>query len=92
MEKLKGQIQAVLSEKEISPDLSLIELINQRIQPPVDVTAEDIYIRAMYLVSDQVNSYGGRFPKEEQEQIAGVSREVAMRAATAALVRKGVMK
>ncbi|MCI0531011.1 MAG: hypothetical protein L0Y74_03565 [candidate division Zixibacteria bacterium] len=70
MEKLRGQIQAVLSEKEISPDISLIELINQRIQPPVDVTADDVYIRAMYLVSDQVNSYGGRFPKEEQEQIA----------------------
>ena len=70
MQKLKGQIQAVLSEKEISPDEGLVELINTRIKPPVSVTAEEVYVRAMYLVSDQVNSYGGRFPIEEQAKIA----------------------
>lgn len=70
MEKLKGQIQAVLSEKEISPDEYLVQLINTRIKPPVPVTPEDVFIRAMYLVSDQVNSYGGRFPVDEQMKIA----------------------
>ena len=69
MEKLKGQIQAVLSEKEISPDEGLVNLINIRIKPPVPVTSDDVYIRAMYLVSDQVNSYGGRFPLDEQKRI-----------------------
>lgn len=70
MEKLKGQIQAVLSETEISPDETLVNLINARIKPPVPVTAEEVYIRAMYLVSDQVNSYGGRFPVQEQIKLA----------------------
>jgi len=70
MQKLKGQIQAVLSEKEISPDEGLVELINTRIKPPVSVTIDEVHIRAMYLVSDQVNSYGGRFPIEEQAKIA----------------------
>jgi len=69
MEKLKGQIQAVLSEREISPDQDLVSLINTRLTPPVPVTSDDVYIRAMYLVSDQVNSYGGRFPLDEQKRI-----------------------
>ena len=66
MQKLKGQIQAVLSEKEISPDEGLVELINTRIKPPVSVTAEEVYVRAMFLVSDQVNSYGGGGSLEEE--------------------------
>ncbi len=70
MENLKGQIRAVLSEKEISPDETLVNLINARIKPPVPVTADQVYIRAMYLVSDQINSYGGRFPLDEQMRIA----------------------
>jgi|GEM_PF-1710638 len=69
MEKLKGQIQAELSEKEISPDDGLVSLINARIKPPVPVTSDDVFIRAMYLVSDQVNSYGGKFPLDEQKRI-----------------------
>jgi len=70
MKKLLGQIQAELAEKEeqVSPDL--ISLINARIKPPVPVTAEDIFIRAMYLISDKVNSYGGCFPQEEHPLLA----------------------
>ena len=29
------------------------------------LNAEEIYVRSMYIVSDRVNSYGGRFPAEE---------------------------
>lgn len=70
MKKLLGQIQTELSEKEeqVSPDL--ISLINARIKPPVPVTAEEIFIRAMYLISDRVNSYGGCFPQEEHPHLA----------------------
>jgi hypothetical protein len=37
--------------------------------PPQPVTGDDIYVRAMYIVSDQINSYGGRFPIEEHPRL-----------------------
>ncbi len=43
--------------------------INENIKPPEAITPDDIYIRAMYLLSDQVNSYGGRFPVDEHDCI-----------------------
>ena len=70
MKKLLGQVQAELSEKEEQVPPDLISLINARIKPPVLVTAEDIFIRAMYLISDKVNSYGGCFPQEEHPHLA----------------------
>ena len=70
MKKLLGQIQAQLSEKEENISDDLIFLINSRIQPPVPVTPEDVYVRAMYLISDKVNSYGGCFPQEEHPHLA----------------------
>ena len=70
MKKLLGQVQAELSEKEEQVPPDLISLINARIKPPVLVTAEDIFIRAMYLISDNVNSYGGCFPQEEHPHLA----------------------
>ena len=76
MEELLGKIEAKLQEnsvgytggEEISDEL--IFLINSRIKPPKPVTKEDVYIRTMFLVSDEVNSYGGRFPIEELPKIA----------------------
>jgi len=47
----------------------LIELINDRINPPAPLTLDDVHIRAMRLVSDEVNDHGGRFPREEHERI-----------------------
>lgn len=70
MKKLLGQVQTELSEKEEQPSADLISLINSRIKPPVPVTAEEIFIRAMYLISDKVNSYGGCFPQEEHPHLA----------------------
>jgi hypothetical protein len=76
MEELFGKIEARLQEnsvgctgeEEISDEL--IFLINSRIKPPKPVTKEDVYVRTMFLVSDEVNSYGGRFPIKELPMIA----------------------
>ncbi|MCJ7496933.1 MAG: hypothetical protein MUO78_02190 [candidate division Zixibacteria bacterium] len=70
MENLLGRVEAYLSEIEIEVSDDLIFLINSRIKPPVPVKKEDIYIRAMYLVSDQVNSFGGCFPLDEHPKLA----------------------
>jgi hypothetical protein len=70
MENLLGRVEAFLSEKEIEVSDELVFLINTRIKPPVPVNKEDIYIRAMYLVSDQVNSFGGCFPLDEHLKLA----------------------
>ena len=70
MENLLGKIEACLAEKEIEVSDDLVFLINARIKPPLPVKKEDVYIRAMYLVSDQVNSFGGCFPLEEHPKLA----------------------
>jgi hypothetical protein len=70
MEELLGKIEARLQEKEEEISDGLIFLINSQIKPPKPVTKEDVYIRTMFLVSDEVNSYGGRFPIEELPNIA----------------------
>jgi hypothetical protein len=65
MENLIGKITAELIAKEATLPEGLIDSINNNIHPPQPVVADDIYIRAMYIVSDQVNSYGGKFPADE---------------------------
>jgi len=70
MENLLGKIEACLAEKEIEVSDELVFLINTCIKPPLPVKKEDLYIRAMYLVSDQVNSFGGCFPLEEHPRLA----------------------
>ena len=70
MENLIGKFEAFLSEKEIQVTDDLIFLINTLINPPLQVKKEDIYVRAMYLVSDQVNSFGGCFPVSEHSKLA----------------------
>ncbi|MCJ7508919.1 MAG: hypothetical protein MUO85_09360, partial [candidate division Zixibacteria bacterium] len=67
--ELFGLLEASLAEKEISPSDDLVDLINKRINPPKPVTKDEVYIRTMFLVSDQINSYGGRFPQEELAKI-----------------------
>ena len=46
-----------------------IKIINDVINPPTKLRKEDIYVRAMYLVSDEINSFGGRFPIEELDRL-----------------------
>lgn len=48
----------------------MVFLINSRIRPPRPVSGEQIFIRTMFLVSDEINSYGGRFPLEELHRLA----------------------
>ncbi len=68
-----GRITARLvqpADEVFSPDL--VELINKNINPPTAVTKSDVYIGAMYVVSDEVNSFGGRFPVEEHKHLASL--------------------
>ena len=66
-----GRITAHLADPvETTVAANLIELINQNINPPSPIVETDVYIRAMYVVSDEVNSFGGRFPVEEHEQLS----------------------
>jgi len=43
----------------------LVSRINERIKPPRPVTAENVNIRAMYLVNDKINTHGGRFRRAD---------------------------
>jgi len=65
-----GRVIARLAEpaEELPPEL--VNLINKNIKPPTTVTAGEVYVRAMYIVSDQVNSFGGRFPGDEHTRLA----------------------
>ena len=65
-----GRITVELAESvaEVGPEL--VKMINENVSPPVAVTATDVHVRAMHIVSDEVNSYGGRFPAEELPRLA----------------------
>jgi hypothetical protein len=65
-----GRLTAMLADLPASPSTRFVDIINQRVEPDRPVTAEQIYVGAMYLVSDEVNSFGGRFPVEEHQRIA----------------------
>ena len=69
MGDLSGYLTAKLAEKTEIYDGGLIEEINRSIQPPRPVGAGDVHIRAMYIVSDQVNGQGGRFADEELDRL-----------------------
>ena len=65
-----GRITARLADPTEPVAANLVDLINRNINPPTPVTASDVFIRAMYVVSDEVNSFGGRFPPEEHSRLA----------------------
>ncbi len=69
MENLSGCLMARLAEKDEQYESHLIDEINRQIKPPRPVAAKDIHIRAMYIVSDQVNSQGGCFAEEEFDRL-----------------------
>ncbi len=65
-----GKITAHLAETiDKIPD-ELAALINQNVKPPQPISAADIYVRAMFVVSDEINSFGGRFPADEHVRLA----------------------
>ncbi|NOY89319.1 MAG: hypothetical protein GXO93_08035, partial [FCB group bacterium] len=65
METSFGRITAHLLEPTQERQQQLVPLINKNINPPDPVRESDVYIRAMYIVSNEVNSFGGRFPEDE---------------------------
>ena len=65
-----GRITARLAEPIVSAPPDLVDRINRNIGPPAPVRADDVHIRAMFIVSDQVNSFGGCFPLEEHRHLA----------------------
>jgi len=65
-----GRITAHLADPVENRLKELVQAINNNIAPPAAVTEEDVYIRAMYIASDEVNSFGGRFPSDELEHLA----------------------
>ncbi len=67
-----GKITAHLAEPIEKISEAIISLINENIKPPNPVGAGDVYVRAMYVVSDEVNSFGGRFPAEEHARLASL--------------------
>lgn len=66
---LYGRLSVSLVEERDYKSDNFAEIINNVVCPPVRVAADDIQVRAIYLVSDQVNSYGGRFPKDELQNL-----------------------
>lgn len=58
----------------LNPDAAVayahqLHLINERIDPPVPLTAKDVHIRTLRLISDEINDHGGRFPRDEHEHL-----------------------
>lgn len=47
----------------------LVRLINENVNPPTPIVVDDVYIRAMYIVSNKTNNFGGRFPVEEHDRL-----------------------
>ena len=67
-----GRITATLAEpsEQLTPEL--MGLLNDNISPPAPLAETDVCIRAMYIVSDEINSYGGRFPVEEHDHLGNL--------------------
>lgn len=72
MKELIGKISAQLSFEDKNNQEGLIDLVNSNIQPPDKLTADMIHIRALYIASDQINSYGGRFPADDHDHLANL--------------------
>jgi hypothetical protein len=66
LEKLTEILVGSLSLGSLDNRLAfLVERINDVIKPPRKATADNVNIRAMYVVNDLVNSHGGRFRSED---------------------------
>lgn len=65
-----GRITARLTEPDEPIPDGLVQQINRNVRPPDPLGPNDVYIRSMYIVSDRVNSFGGRFPEEEHQRLA----------------------
>jgi len=71
MMTIKALQTTELSASVINKDLqTYVDLINRNIKPPVPLEASQVIIRAMYIVSDAINSYQGRFDRSDLPAIA----------------------
>lgn len=52
---------------EISPETAIT--INEVVSPIKPVKPDDVYVRAMFVTSDRLNSQGGRFQRDEIEEL-----------------------
>lgn len=66
---LIGRLSAHPDSKTSVAANELVALINARIQPPEPLTAGQIHVRSLRLVSDEMNDHGGRFPREEHQRV-----------------------
>lgn len=62
-----AELSATIIDKNLE---RYVELINSNIKPPVRVKASDVIIRAMYIISDGINLFGGRFDRADLPAIA----------------------
>lgn len=65
-----SRLTAALCDYDIKRKEELVDLINKNVNPPEKVTSEMVHVRAMYLVSDKINSYGGKFDYPELNSLA----------------------
>ncbi len=71
MEKINALQTAELSAAVVNNNFErYVDLINENIKPPVPVTVDNVIIRAMYIISDETNSYGGKFDRSDLPDIA----------------------
>jgi hypothetical protein len=69
MKTLLGRLSAQPTESGNQPSDEMIALINARIAPPQPLRADQVHLRSVRLVSDEVNDHGGRFPADEHERL-----------------------
>jgi hypothetical protein len=69
MTTLIGQLSAQPTKSGNQPPDEMIALINARIAPPQPLRADQVHVRSVRLVSDEVNDHGGRFPADEHERL-----------------------
>ncbi|MEZ5360154.1 MAG: hypothetical protein R3F48_15160 [Candidatus Zixiibacteriota bacterium] len=72
MTNLSGQLTARLADEHETYERHLIDEINNRVKPPQPLTADDVHIRAMYIVSDTINSQGGKFEEPEIDELVSM--------------------
>ncbi|HXF49632.1 MAG TPA: hypothetical protein VNL73_09460 [Verrucomicrobiae bacterium] len=62
--------ETALLAPESNAEAELVELINQKVKPNKPLEGKEVFIRKMFLVSDQINSFGGRFDRKELLKMA----------------------
>ncbi len=69
MNILIGQLSAQPAATASAPTDEMIALINTRVHPPAPVQADNVHIRSVRLVSDEINDHGGCFPADEHARL-----------------------